>query len=218
MNNRPPFPRLWGGRPHPLSHPLPTRKGAAGCRTPGSGAEPPEQPSRHFRRGGFQSGTRNGVAPSIVPPGISTADAQKRVPPRGERTGRVARPRDLVVGKLLGRHRKTQPAPAAPPVAISRKTLVFSLVFRFSEASWAARPLPLPLPARAAGAPHLVTACSSLATASAPRKFGLDAADAVGQSDTNGILAGCPRSRHPKAIPEQRTTTNDDISTLTTQF
>ena len=86
----------------------------------------------------------------------TAADAQKRVPPRGERPGRVALPRDLVVGKPLESHRKTQAAPAAPPFVISRKTLAFSLVFRFPEASRAARPHPHPLPAGVAGALHLV--------------------------------------------------------------
>ena len=42
---------------------------------------------------------------------FSTADARKRVPPRGERNGRVALPRDLVVGKRLWSHRVTQTAP-----------------------------------------------------------------------------------------------------------
>ena len=67
---------------------------------------------------------------SIVSSPYSFADAQKRVPPRGEHSGRVALPRDLVVGKRLGSHRMTQTALARPrrrpltipPVGVESRT------------------------------------------------------------------------------------------------
>ncbi len=57
------------------------------------------------------------VLQSIAPPAISIADAQKRVPPRGARTGRVALPRDRwwknaweAVANLVVRHGTGMPA------------------------------------------------------------------------------------------------------------
>ena len=46
-------PRLGGRAPPPVRR-IPLLNGAARCRTPGSGAGPSEQPSRNFRRCGFQ--------------------------------------------------------------------------------------------------------------------------------------------------------------------
>ena len=67
---------------------------------------------------------------SIESSPYSFANAQKRVPPRGEHSGRVALPRDLVVGKRLGSHRITQTALARPrrrpltipPVGVESRT------------------------------------------------------------------------------------------------
>jgi hypothetical protein len=53
------------------------------------------------------SGSKKVWLQAVVSAATSTADAQKRVPPRGERPGRVALPRDLVVEKRLGCHRQT---------------------------------------------------------------------------------------------------------------
>ena len=94
-------------RPHVLSsfrHPpclLPPR---APCLPPQAGTVSAAASCR-----ALADGKREGGREKARP--FSFTDAQKRVPPRGERNGRVALPRDHMGGKLLGSYRKPQTAP-----------------------------------------------------------------------------------------------------------
>ena len=63
----------------------------------------PFQPAKAAKGAGGKPGAVQETVwfQAVVPEAIFTADAQKRVPPLGERGGRAALPRDLVVGQRL---------------------------------------------------------------------------------------------------------------------